>query len=103
MKTNQRETATEYFYHREVLLHGLVPGRWLKQNLMTDQQLRPMLQIPSLFDSTEGFPKDATALLTIAPDGTVTEVSIDRDFPAESMEILTNTLRAWLFSSKDKA
>jgi len=102
VRTNQPEIAREYFYHREKLLHSLVLRRWLKQNEKTDQPLRPVLQIPPLLDSTEGVPKDATATLTVGSDGTVNDVSIDREFPTDVREILTTTLRAWLFLPKIK-
>ncbi|MDP2137911.1 MAG: hypothetical protein Q8J74_08655 [Candidatus Didemnitutus sp.] len=97
VKTNLPEIVGTYFHHREKLLHRAVLANWLKQNAKADQPLRPLLQIPPLIDSLEGMPADATATLSIATDGTVSEVNFDREFPEEAKAILQNTLRAWLF------
>lgn len=97
VKTNLPEIAGRYFHHREKLQHRAVLAKWLKQNAKADQPLRPLLQIPPLFDSMEGLPTDATATLSVAPDGTVSEVSLDREFPEDAKKLLHNTLRAWLF------
>ncbi len=103
VKSPQSTASSAFLYHREKLIHSLLVQRWLKQNAKADQPLNPVLQIPPLLDATEGVPSGATATMTIAPDGTVTAVSLDREFPAAAATLVQTTLRAWLFLPKLKA
>lgn len=89
-----------FFRKREQVAHSKLKNLWLEQNRGTSRPLRPMLQIPPLFDSTEGLPAEIVAILTIEPDGTVSEVVLDRELPEGAAQILTNTLYAWLFLPK---
>jgi hypothetical protein len=102
IRTNLPEIAATYFYHREKLLHQALLRQWIKQAGKADQPLKPVLQIPPLLDSTEGFPPNASATLSIAGDGTVSEAILDAEFPPDAAKILQNTLRAWLFLPKLK-
>jgi len=97
VKTKVSEYAPLFFYHRERMAHHAAVKAWRQENRKGNQPVRPVLQIPPLLESTAGFPAEATATLSIAADGTVTQVVLDQAFPDPAKEVLTTTLGAWLF------
>jgi hypothetical protein len=100
VKTNQPAISAEYFHHREKMLHSAVLRQWLKQNAKASQPLRPVLQIPPIFESTAGLPTDASATLSVGADGAVSDVTFDREFPSAAEAVLRSALHAWLFLPK---
>ena len=96
VSTNVSPDAWRYFDRRERVVHAAAVRQWLKENSGQSKPLRPMLQIPPLFESTEGFPPNATATLIVAPDGTVSHVGVD-GFDRTAEDVLRTTLSAWLF------
>lgn len=95
--TNTMSGAWPYFQKRERLVHASAVKQWLKENAAGNRPAQPILQIPPLFESTQGFPADAAAVLVVAPDGTVADISLRGELPAPAERVLTDTLGAWLF------
>ena len=98
--TSQTAAASQYFQRREQVIHSATVKRWVEQNRSASRPVQPVLQIPPLFASTAGFPPDSTADLTVAADGTVLHVSLDRTFPPGAEETICRTFGAWLFLPK---
>jgi len=94
--TNASPNAWRYFGLRERIVHRSAVRQWLKENKGRTKPVTPMLQIPPLFQSTEGFPTDASATLIVAADGTVSHVGLN-GFDRAAEDILRSTLSAWLF------
>lgn len=95
--SGRKSAIGAYFLRRERLLHAAATKQWLAENASTSVPAKPVQQVPPLLDSTEGLPKDGTATLWVAPDGTVVHVTLDREFPPRAEAILTNAFHAWLF------
>ena len=100
VRTNVSSLGDQYFYRRERVIHAAAVRHWLEQNPGASRPAQPLLLMPPQFASTEGFPADATADLTITPDGTVLHVSLDRTFTPSTEENILRTLGAWLFLPK---
>lgn len=103
VRTNVSSRAEAYFYRREHVIHAAAVRHWLEQNPRASRPVQPVLQIPPLLASTAGFPPDATADLTVAADGTVLNVTLDRTFAPGAEETIHRTLGAWLFLPKIQA
>lgn len=97
VRTNFSAQGAPYFYRRERLIHTATVKRWLEENKLMSRPIQPVLQIPPIFLPTEGIPSDAIADLTVAADGTVQQVSLNRTFPGEVAEKIQRTLSSWLF------
>lgn len=100
VSTDQTAAAARYFLRREQVIHAATVKRWLEENHQGSRPVQPVLQIPPLLASTEGFPPDATADLTVAADGTVLDVSLNRTFAPAAEESIRRALGAWLFLPK---
>lgn len=100
VSTDQNATAARYFLRREQVIHAATVKHWLEENHQGSRPVQPVLQIPPLFASTEGFPPAAVADLTVAADGTVLNVSLDRTFTPNAEATIRRTLGAWLFLPK---
>lgn len=97
IRSNVSDRVSAFYHNREKIALMISRARWQNANRTGSRPMQPFLQIPPLLEDTENLPKDATATLTIAADGTVVGVSLDRPFPEEAAEILTTTFGAWLF------
>lgn len=97
IQTRPSPVVAEFFHRRESLMHSLARTAWLRKNAGKDQPVKPMMMIPPLLENTEGLPHNASATLTIASDGTVSEVTLDQSIPFDATKVITTTLRAWLF------
>lgn len=94
--TNASPNAWSYFRLRERIVHRSAVRQWLEENKGRTKPVTPMLQIPPLFHSTEGFPTNTSATLIVATDGTVTHVGLT-GFDRTAEDVLRATLGAWLF------
>ena len=103
VRTNFSALGDQYFYRRERVIHAAAVRSFLAQNSGADREVQPLLMMPPQFAATTGFPADATADLTVTPDGTVMHVSLDRTFAPNAEENILRTLGAWLFLPKIKA
>ena len=92
-----------YYHHREKMLQAALLKKWLVQNRGANQPLKPILQIPPLFESTDGLPPNAAVTLFVSADGAVTDVKLDGAFPGPAGKVLTDTFSAWLFLPKLEA
>jgi len=98
--TDQTAVAARYFLRREQVIHAATVKHWLEENHRGSRPVQPVLQIPPLLASTEGFPPDATAELTVAADGTVLDVTLNRTFAPAAEASIRRALCAWLFLPK---
>lgn len=96
----QQPGIDRYFHRRERVVHAATVRKWLADNPGASRPVQPVQQIPPLLGRLEGLPENATATLSIAPDGTVANVALDREFTPAAEAVLTNTLHAWLFLPK---
>jgi hypothetical protein len=101
--TGSRSFAGRYFHRRECVIHAAADQRWLEENRTGDRPGKPALQIPPLFESTSGFPADLTADLTVAADGTVMHVGLNRTLPPAAETMIERSLGAWLFLPRIEA
>lgn len=103
VSTDQTAAAAQYFLRREQVIHSAMVKRWLEENRGANRPVQPVLQIPPLFASTDGFPSGISATLTVGPDGTVSAVVLSGQLPVPAEKALLDTLHAWLFLPKIQA
>ena len=91
-----------YFQRRERIVHAATVRQWLLENATGNRPAQALLQIPPLFETTDGLASNGSAVLVVGPEGTVVDISLTGGFPPAAESILTKTLGSWLFLPRIK-
>jgi hypothetical protein len=103
LRTNLSDEVAPFHRRREEQALALAVAAWLRENARGDRGAQPFLQIPPLLGGKEGLPASVVAMLTVAPNGMVSGVSLDPTPAAEPRAALESALGGWLFLPAVKA
>jgi hypothetical protein len=98
VRTQLSELSAAYFRKQEMTRHQSIVASYVSKNADADKPLQPYVRVsPLLPPLPNAVSTKVNAGMIVADDGTVNEVNLQGDVPADIKKEVERALKAWLF------